>query len=174
MLRLGIIGLPQSGKTTVFNALSGSHATVGDYSTSKNANLAMVKVPDDRLDRLVEIFQPKKITHAEIEYIDIAGMTKDASTGRKKEADYVRSIRECDSLLQVVRVFENPNVPHPDGNIDAERDISNLDSELILSDLIQIETGIRNGEQKAKSDKNIEYSSGNCLGNTFRYLQSGE
>jgi ribosome-binding ATPase len=139
MLQLGIIGLPLSGKTTVFNALSGANASVGDYSTSKGANFAVVKVPDKRIDRLVEIFQPKKITLAEIEYIDIAGFTKDASSDRKKEAAYVHSIRQTDALLQVVRCFENPNVPHPDGSVDPKRDIDDVDSELILADLVVLE-----------------------------------
>jgi GTP-binding protein YchF len=140
MLQLGIIGLPLSGKTTVFNALSGSHAAVGDYSTAKAANLAVVKVPDRRLDRLTEIFQPRKITHAEIEYVDIAGLTRDASApDKKKEAAYVHSLRQTDALLQVVRCFENPNVAHPDGSIDPRRDISEVDLELILSDLIVVE-----------------------------------
>jgi hypothetical protein len=139
MLQLGIIGLPLSGKTTVFNALSGSQASVGDYSTSKGANIAIVKVPDRRLQRLAEIFQPKKISHAEIEYIDIAGLTRDASSDRKKEAAYVHQIRQTDALLQVVRCFENPNVPHPDGSIDAKRDISEVDTELMLADLVLVE-----------------------------------
>ncbi|HBC45664.1 MAG TPA: redox-regulated ATPase YchF, partial [candidate division Zixibacteria bacterium] len=143
MLQLGILGLPLSGKTTVFNALSGSHAAVGDYSTAKSVNLAVVKVPDPRLDRLVEIFQPKKITQTEIEYVDIAGLTRDASASdRKKEAAYVHSLRQTDALLQVVRCFENPNVPHPDGSIDPKRDINEVDSELILSDLIVVENRI--------------------------------
>ncbi len=154
MLQLGIIGLPLSGKTTVFNALSGSHAAVGDFSTSKAANLAMVKVPDPRLDRLVEIFHPKKITHAEIEYVDIAGLTRDASASdRKKEAAYVHSLRQTDALLQVVRCFENPNVPHPDGSIDPRRDISEVDLELMLSDLIMVENRLSKLEHLLKVTK---------------------
>lgn len=140
-LQLGIIGLPLSGKTTVFNALSGARAAVGDYSTSKAANLAVVKVPDKRLDRLIEIFEPKKITPAEIQYIDIAGLTREASD-KKKEAAYVHSIRQTDALLQVVRCFENPNVPHPDGSIDPGRDIENVDAELIFEDLIVVENRV--------------------------------
>jgi hypothetical protein len=140
-LQLGIIGLPLSGKTTVFNALSGARAAVGDYSISKAANLAVVKVPDKRIDRLVEIFEPKKITLAEIQYIDIAGLTREAAD-KKKEAAYVHSIRQTDALLQVVRCFENPNVPHPDGSIDPRRDIENVDSELVFEDLIVVENRV--------------------------------
>lgn len=153
MLRLGLIGLPQSGKTTVFNALSGSKAAVGDYSTAKSANIAVVKVPDKRLDRLFEIFQPKKISHAEIEYIDIAGLTKGSSSDRKKEAAYVHSLRQTDALLQVVRCFENPNVPHPDGSLDPRRDIYEVDTELILSDLALVETRLEKMEHTQKVTK---------------------
>jgi GTP-binding protein YchF len=140
MLTFGIIGLPQSGKTTIFNAISGAHAAVGDYSTSKKANVSVVKVPDDRLQRIAAIFKPKRIVNAEIEYVDIAGLTKDASSDRKKEAAYIHAIRQTDALLQVVRCFENPNVPHPDGPVDPARDIIAVDSELILADLVTIET----------------------------------
>jgi ribosome-binding ATPase len=153
-LQLGIIGLPLSGKTTVFNALSGSHAAVGDYSTAKLANLAVVKVPDPRMDRLVEIFQPKKITPTEIEYVDIAGLTRDASASdRKKEAAYVHSLRMTDALLQVVRCFENTNVAHPDGSVDPKRDINEVDSELILSDLIVVENRLSKLEHLVKVTK---------------------
>jgi ribosome-binding ATPase len=151
MLQLGILGLPQSGKTTVFNALSGSHALVGDYSTSKSVNLAVVKVPDPRIDRLVEIFQPKKITLTEIEYVDIAGLTRDASASdQKKEAAYVHSLRQTDALLHVVRCFENPNVPHPDGSIDPRRDIDEVDTELMLSDQIMVENKLSKLEHNLK------------------------
>ncbi len=153
MLKFGIIGLPQSGKTTVFNALSGAHASVGDYSTSKEANIAVVKVPDARVERVAEIIQPQKATHAEIEYIDIAGLTRDASSDRKKEAAYIHSIRQADALLQVVRCFENPNVPHADGSVDPARDISEVDSELMLADLISVENRLTKLERDIKVGK---------------------
>ena len=153
MLTFGIIGLPQSGKTTVFNAISGAHAAVGDYSTAKAANISVVKVPDQRLDRLVEIFKPRKITYAEVEYIDIAGMVKDASRDRKKEAAYLHAIRQTEALLHVVRCFDNPNVPHPDGSVDPKRDISEIDSELILADLVIIETRMERIQKNIKVAK---------------------
>ncbi len=153
MLRLGIIGLPQSGKTTFFNSISGAHAAVGDYSTSKGANIAVVKVPDDRFERLIEIFQPKKVTYAEIEYIDIAGMTRDSSSERKKEAAYIHALRETEALLQVVRCFGNPNVPHPAGSVDPSRDIAEVDAELMLADLITIENRMTKIEKSIKVAK---------------------
>jgi len=149
-LKFGIIGLPQSGKSTIFNALSGAHAAVGDYSTSKTANIAVVKMPDPRIDRLVEIFRPRKITHAEVEYIDIAGLTRDASTERKKEAAYIHSIKQADALLQVVRCFDNPDVPHPDGSVDAKRDIAEVDSELMLADMMVLENRLAKLERQLK------------------------
>ena len=150
MLKFGIIGLPQSGKSTIFNALSGAHAAVGDYSTAKAANFAIVKIPDPRIDRLVEIFQPRKITHAEVEYIDIAGLTRDASSERKKEAAYIHSIRMADALLQVVRCFDNPDVPHPDGSVDPKRDIAEVDSELLLADMLVVENRLSKLERQMK------------------------
>ncbi len=149
-MKFGIIGLPQSGKTTVFNALSGAHASVGDYSTSKEANIAVVKVPDERVERVAEIFEPQKVTHAEIEYIDIAGLTRDASSDRKKEAAYIHAIRQADALLQVVRCFENPNVPHADGSVDPRRDINEVDLELMLADLISVENRLTKLERDIK------------------------
>jgi GTP-binding protein YchF len=159
MLQLGIIGLPLSGKTTVFNAISGSHAAVGDYATGKAANVAMVKVPDRRLERLAEIFEPKKISHAEIEYIDIAGLTH-GGADKKKEAAYVHSIRQTDALLHVVRCFENPNMPHPAGSIDPKRDITDVDAELILQDLILVESRIEkiaHAMRVGKKDDEAQY-----------------
>lgn len=153
MLTFGIIGLPQSGKTTVFNAISGSHATTGDYSTSKKENVSVVKVPDERLERIAEIFKSGRIVNAEIEYIDIAGLTKGASSDRKKEAAYIHAIRQTDALLHVVRCFENPNVPHPDGSVDPKRDITEVDSELILADLVSIENRMEKIERTLKVAK---------------------
>ncbi len=160
-MKFGIIGLPQSGKTTVFNALSGAQASVGDYSTSKEANISVVRVPDVRVERVAEIFEPRKVTHAEIEYIDIAGLTRDASSDRKKEAAYIHSIRQADALLQVVRCFENPNVPHADGSVDPGRDVNEVDSELMLADLISVEnrlTKLKRDLKVAKKDRDeIEF-----------------
>ena len=150
MLKFGIIGLPQSGKSTVFNALSGGHAAVGDYSTAKAANMAVVKIPDPRIDRLIEIFKPRKITPAEVEYVDIAGLTRDASSDRKKEAAYTHSIRLADALLQVVRCFDNPDVPHPDGSVDPKRDIAEVDSELMLADMMILENRLNKLERQLK------------------------
>ena len=152
-MTFGIIGLPQSGKTTVFNAISGSHASTGDYSTSKKENVSVVKVPDERLVRIAGIFKSGRIVNAEIEYIDIAGLKKGASSDRKKEAAYIHAIRQTDALLQVVRCFENPNVPHPEGSVDPKRDIVEVDLELILADLVSIENRMSKIEKTIKVAK---------------------
>jgi hypothetical protein len=172
MLQLGIIGLPLSGKTTVFNAISGSHAAVGDYATGKAANISVVKVPDQRLERLAEIFNPKKISHAEIEYIDIAGLTHDGSD-KKKEAAYVHSIRQTDALLQVVRCFDNPNVAHPAGSIDPKRDIADVDSELILQDLILVEGRLEKIARAMKVGKKEEEPQLHLLEKCRKTLEGG-
>ncbi len=172
MLQLGIIGLPLSGKTTVFNAISGSHAAVGDYATAKAANVSVVKVPDRRIDRLVEIFEPKKITRAEIEFIDVAGMTREGSD-KKKEAGYVHAIRQTDALLQVVRCFENANVPHPSGSVEPQRDISDVDSELILQDLIVVEGRIEKIARALKIGKKEDEPLYNILVRCREALESG-
>lgn len=143
-LQFGIIGLGQSGKTTAFNALCSTSASVGDYSSSKAANIGVVKVPDVRVDRLSEMFNSPKRAYAEIEFIDIAGMAsrlKDRQdiADKLKEGSYIHQIRMAQALLVVVRCFEDENIPHPHGSIDPARDIMAIESELVLIDLIQIE-----------------------------------
>lgn len=145
MLQIGIIGLGQSGKTTVFNALCFANAKVGDFSLAKAPNIAVIKVPDKRLNRLAEIIGSGKISYPEIEFIDIAGMTAsrygslEHPSEKFKEAAYIHAIRMAQALLVVVRCFEDDNVPHPLGSVDPARDITELELELIISDLMQIE-----------------------------------
>lgn len=144
-LQFGIIGLGQSGKTTVFNALSGAKASVGDYSSGKAANIATVKIPDKRIKRLQEIFNAAKKVYGEIEFIDIAGMAAQGKADRKELAGkldditYVHTVRMAQALLIVVRCFKDDNIPHPAGSVDPKRDIEDIESEMMLIDLIQIE-----------------------------------
>ncbi len=148
-MQIGIIGLLSSGKTAFFNALTGQEASTGDYALSKEANMAVVKVPDPRLNRLAEIFKPKRIVHAEVQYVDIAGMTGGKSS-EKKEAAYVANLRNVDALAQVVRVFQDQNIPHPDGSINPVRDINNVNSELLFYDLLLIDNNIQKLEKKLR------------------------
>ena len=144
-MRLGIIGLPQSGKTTIFNAL-----TRGDRPTAINGgrfevNTAVVDVPDQRVDRLVDLFRPRKITFAKVTYADIAGLEARQDMDEPKAVNHaiagplLNQLSQMDGFVHVVRCFENPNVPHSLGSVDPQRDIAVMDAELALNDLITIE-----------------------------------
>jgi hypothetical protein len=134
-LQLVIVGLPQSGKTTVFNALTGADATTGGFSSSEGEpNLATVKVPDDRLDVLTAMFNPKRTVPAEVRYLDVAGVAK--GVGKQGLGGRLLAhLAESDALILVVRAFQNENVPHPDETVDPLRDIDTLLLELVFSDL---------------------------------------
>ena len=155
-LQFGIIGLEQAGKTTVFNALCSAHASVGDYSSGKAANIAMVKIPDDRVDALAELFGSPKRVYAEIEFVDIAGMTapgsadRQAIAGQLKEGSYIHQLRMTQALLVVIRCFVDDNIPHPQGNVDPARDINDIETELKLIDLVQIDKRVENIQRLLK------------------------
>ena len=139
-LTLGIIGLPKSGKTTVFNALTRSEAQTSAYASSgSEPNVAVVKVPDERLTALVDIFHPKRIVQADVQYTDVAGISKGASKGESFSRQFISYISTVEGLVHVVRVFENPDIPHPDETIDPLRDIETVELELAFSDLAIIE-----------------------------------
>ena len=154
-LNIGIIGLPQSGKTTLFNALTKAGAPISGYATSTvQANLAVVQVPDARLQPLAEIFKPKKVTYATVEFVDVAGMGQDTHAGSEKRglsAEFLGHIRNADALAIVLRTFANSNVPHPYGNIDPNRDLDSLNAELALTDLTTVEKRIERTTKAAKS-----------------------
>jgi len=128
-MKLGIIGLNQSGKTTVLNALTGACKAVGTYGKS-DTNVAVVKVPDERVDWLIKAYSPKKIVYANIEFIDIPGGIDDSS-----DPKIVAAARETDALVCVVRAFDNPNVPHPNGTIDPLRDLGYIKTGLVVNDM---------------------------------------
>src|SRR2546427_9658513 len=152
-LTIGIIGLPQSGKTTLFNALTKAGAPISGYATSTvQANLAVVQVPDARLQPLAEIFKPKKVTPTTVEFVDVAGMGQ--GTKEKREglsAEFLGHIRNADALAIVLRTFANSNVPHPYGDIDPNRDLDSLNAELALTDLTTVEKRIERTTKAAKS-----------------------
>lgn len=137
-MQLGIIGLPQSGKTTLFNALTGGNVPIEISGGRTEIHTAAVDVPDNRLDQLVKVFQPKKVVHAKVTYVDIAGLE-----GKKAAAEIsgklLNTLSQVDGFIHVVRQFESPNVPHMAGHIDPQRDLANMEAELILNDLIQVE-----------------------------------
>jgi len=137
--KLIVIGLPGSGKTTVFNALTRSQAPVGGFSSATDEpNLATVKVPDPRLDILTEMFKPQRTVPADVQYLDIAGIAKGMAE-KGMSGQLLGHLAQADALVHVVRAFEDAGFPHPDGSVDPVRDIETLDLELMFSDLAIIE-----------------------------------
>jgi GTP-binding protein YchF len=149
---IGIVGLPYTGKTTVFNALTGLSAPTGKYSDAQGEiNRGVVSVPDERLDRLAEMYKPKKITHATIEFCDVAGFRKGASSDASVSAYLLGQLRDMDALAMTVRVFERDSVPHPGNRIDPVADLDTLLTEFNLADLAIAEKRCqRLGEQLKK------------------------
>ena len=157
-MKVAIIGIPESGKTTIFNALTRGKAEVAAYSPTLAPNTGVAKVPDSRLSVLEGIFQPKKTVPAEVSYTDIAGSLK----GFGKEGpggEFLNYLTTADALLQVVRAFEDDKVPHPEGSIDPKRDIASLDLELAISDLAIIERRLDKLEISLKGAKAAERES---------------
>jgi ribosome-binding ATPase len=146
-MQTGIIGLPQVGKTSLFRILT--KAKVDARGTQNQAHLGIARVPDARVVKLAEVFKPKKITYATIEYVDIGGLQKD----REKNSASLVPLREADALAHVVRLFEDPAVPHSAGSLDAMRDIENVDIELILTDMEQAAKRIERVEKDLKKKK---------------------
>jgi len=171
-LTIGIIGLPQSGKTTLFNALTKAGAPISGYATSTvQANMAIVQVPDARLQPLAEIFNPRKVTPTTVEFVDVAGMGQSEQSGKEKQglsAEFLGHIRNADALAIVLRTFVNDNVPHIYQNIDPYRDLESLNAELSLTDLASVERRLERTNRAAKSgDKKYQQEL-----ETLRYLQN--
>lgn len=139
-LQCGIVGLPNVGKSTLFNALTSAKALAANYPfATKDPNLGVITVPDERLDKLEELVNPQKVQPTTVEILDIAGLIKGASKGEGLGNQFLANIREVDAIVHVVRCFENDNVIHVDGNVDPVRDKGIIDLELILKDIETIE-----------------------------------
>ncbi len=155
-MKLGIVGLPNVGKSTLFNALTNAGAASANYPfCTIDPNVGVVSVPDKRLDKLAEMYHPEKFTPAVIEFVDIAGLVKGASQGEGLGNKFLANIREVDAVVHVVRCFENGDIVHVDGSIDPLRDVETIDIELILSDLEIVERAIDRTTKAAKSDKKL-------------------
>lgn len=149
-MQLGILGFAKSGKTTLFNLLTGSDAETAKFSASAETHMGVATVPDSRLEQLREIFNPKLYTPATVTYIDIPGVKK----GEGSESLDLAKLRDVDALMHVVRAFEDPDIMHPQGRVDPSRDIENLDLELILADLDLVSRRVGRLEQAQKRGLN--------------------
>ena len=155
-MKLGIVGLPNVGKSTIFNALTKSVADAANYMYSTiQPNNGIVEVPDERLYKLDKIYSAKKITHATIEFVDIAGLARGASKGEGLGNQFLSHIREVDALVHVVRCFDDDNIMHVDNSIDPARDIETLNLELIFADMETVEKRLSKAEKGVKADKTL-------------------
>lgn len=137
-MKLGIVGLPACGKTTVFNALTGADLPTGALSPTQEVHTAVVDVPDSRVDRLSQLFHPKKTIYAKVTYADIAGLTADVGSAGLP-GPLLNQIQQMDGLVQVVRAFEDPSVPHTKESVDPLRDFRDMESEFLLNDMVTVE-----------------------------------
>ena len=156
-MKIGIVGLPNVGKSTMFNAITNAGAECANYPfCTIEPNIGVVPVPDERLDELEKMYKPEKKTHAIIEFVDIAGLVKGASKGEGLGNKFLSHIREVDSIVEVVRCFEDPNVVHVDGSINPIRDIETINLELIFADIETVEKRLEKAKKMLKAEKKYQ------------------
>ena len=156
-MKLGIVGLPNVGKSTMFNSITKAGAECANYPfCTIEPNVGVVPVPDERLDKLTQMYHPQKTTHAVIEFVDIAGLVKGASKGEGLGNKFLSHIRETDAIVEVVRCFENENIVHVDGSVDPIRDIETINLELIFADIETVNKRLDKAKKNLKADKKYQ------------------
>ena len=170
----GIVGLPNVGKSTLFNALTAAGAAASNYPfCTIDPNVGIVAVPDPRIERLAAIYHPKKKTPTTLEFLDIAGLVKGASKGEGLGNQFLAHIREVDAIAHVVRCFEDPNVIHVNGSVDPVRDIEIVETELILKDLETVDRRLADADRRAKSGDKRARAEADMLSRLRQDLASG-
>ena len=172
-MKLGIVGLPNVGKSTMFNSITKAGAECANYPfCTIEPNVGIVPVPDERLDKLTEMYKPEKTTHAVIEFVDIAGLVKGASKGEGLGNKFLSHIRETDAICEVVRCFDDSNVVHVDGSVDPIRDIETINLELIFADIETANKRLDKAKKNLKADKKYQEEI-NVLEKIIENLENG-
>jgi GTP-binding protein YchF len=173
-LRCGIVGLPNVGKSTLFNALTSARALAANYPfATKDPNIGIITVPDKRLEKLAEIVKPQKVVPTIVEIVDIAGLIKGASKGEGLGNQFLANIREVDAIIQVVRCFEDENVVHVDGYVDPVRDKEIIDMELLFKDIDTVEKRLEKLRRQAKSAEKEAVKAVAIAEKILRHLETG-